>query len=227
MLEKGSTAYPTGNLIVYSKVIGENPFHAGYEIIASHIVVSFLKINENMPVVTFPPISFPSLIELQEAISKNMEFYDIAKLPDFIMPEDTEAGNRYLKERMEQYNNFVLRYVELCKNKEKNMTKLNQTVDENNNFTYLLEESLNYRSSTGLSKEISKQKFEKIIQDISIKYPTLDLENYKNVIYSFPGSKGDELASLYLKKFNAIQREDYEKASQLKQKIHDIEAGIL
>ncbi|MCB1179253.1 MAG: hypothetical protein KDK36_16855, partial [Leptospiraceae bacterium] len=117
MLEKGSTSNPTGNLLVYCHVIGENPFQHGSEVIASNVVVSFLKINENLPVVTFPPVSYDTMDELQEVIYQNSEIYDIAKLPDFRMPSDKDEGNKYLQERMEQYNQFVMKYVELCKSK--------------------------------------------------------------------------------------------------------------
>ncbi|MCB1142165.1 MAG: hypothetical protein H7A24_08850 [Leptospiraceae bacterium] len=224
MLEKGSTSFPTGNLIVYSKVIGENPFQSGCEVIASNIVVSFLKINENMPVVTFPPISFQTMEDLQKTIAKNLEFYDIARLPDFIMPDSPEQGNKYLQERMEQYNSFVMRYVEFCKNREKNIQKKENSHDDNSsNLTTLMEASLNYRTSTGLSKEVSKQKLEKLLEDYSSRFPNLDLENFRKVIYNYSDSIGDELASLYIKKFNAIQNEEYEEASLLKRKIMDIE----
>lgn len=224
MLEKGSTSNPTGNLIVYCKVIGENPFHSGCDIIASNVVVSFLKVNDSLPVVTFPPVSYPVMEDLQKAISKNIDMYDIARLPDFIMPEDTERGNRYLQERMEQYNSFVLKYVELCKTKDREFK--NTTPDDlNQSMNVLMEASLAYRNSKGLAQEMAKLKIEKLTQEISQKNPEFDLDNYKNAVYSYKGPEGDELASLYLKKFKAIRFEEYEVASQLKRKILDLEAN--
>jgi len=225
MLEKGSTSNPTGNLILYCKVIGENPFQSGCDIIASNVVVSFLKVNESLPVVTFPPVSYPVLEDLQNALAKNIDMYDIAKLPDFIMPEDTERGNKYLQERMEQYNNFVLRYVEFCKNKDKGEIKYSKGDDLNQSLNILMEASIDYRNSKDLAKEIAKDKIEKLIQEISTKNPEFDLENYKNAIYTFNGPVGEELASLYVKKFKAIRFEEYEEASLLKRKILDLEAN--
>jgi hypothetical protein len=226
MLEKGSTSNPTGNLIVYCKVIGENPFQSGCDIIASNVVVSFLKVNESLPVVTFPPVSYPAMEDLQKALAKNIDTYDIAKLPDFIMPEDTERGNRYLQERMEQYNSFVLRYVELCKNKDKGEMKYIPADDLNQSMNILMEASLQYRNSDGLAREMAKHKIENLTSEISVKNPEFDLENYKNAIYTYQGPMGDELASLYVKKFKAIRFEEYEEASQLKRKILDLEANI-
>jgi len=226
MLKKGSRSYPTDNLIVYCRVIGENPFQSGCDIIASNVVVSFLKVNESLPVVTFPPVSYPALEDLQKALAKNIDMYDIAKLPDFIMPEDTERGNRYLQERMEQYNSFVLRYVELCKNKDKSEMKYISD-DLNQVMNTLMEASLQYRGSEGLAREMAKIKIDNICREIALKNPEFDMENYKKAIYSFTGPVGDELASLYVKKFKAIRFEEYEEASQLKRKILDLETNIL
>lgn len=224
MLEKGSTSNPTGNLIVYCRVIGENPFQSGCDIIASNVVVSFLKVNESLPVVTFPPVSYPGMEDLQKALAKNIDTYDIAKLPDFIMPEDAERSNRYLQERMEQYNSFVLKYVELCKNKDKDY-KFITPDDLNQTMNILMEASLQYRNSEGLAREMAKLKIERLTHEISLKNPEFDLENYKNVIYTYQGAKGEELASLYVKKFKAIRFEEYEVASQLKRKILDLETN--
>jgi hypothetical protein len=226
MLEKGSTSNPTGNLIVYCRVIGENPFQAGCEIIASNVVVSFLKINNNLPVVTFPPVSYPVLDDLQKVISRSSEIYDIARLPDFIMPDNKEQGGKYIQERMEQYNSFVMRYVDYCKAKEKTSEVVNLVDDFDENIHTLMQFSFQYRNSTGLAREVAKHKVDSLIQEISIKYPQLDLENYRSTLYSIPGPKGEEIASLYLKKFHAIQLEEYETASVLKMKIQDLETNF-
>jgi hypothetical protein len=225
MLEKGSKTNPTGNLIVYCYVIGENPFQPGCEIIASNVVVSFLKINDNFPVVTFPPISFPSIDELKKVIIPNESMYDMARLPDFRMPEDREAGNIYIQERMEQYNAFVMKYVELCKNKERNVMPDFNLAGVNDYLDELLKISMQFRSSTGLARDTVQQRIDKLIENFSVRYPQFDLENYKNALF-YPGKKGDELASLYLKKFQAINDEKYEAASIIKRKILDLETTV-
>jgi hypothetical protein len=225
MLEKGSLSNPTGNLVVYCKVIGENPFEAGCEYIASNVIVSYLKVGENLPVVTFPPISFPNLEDLQSVLVKYGDLYDIAKLPDFIMPTGKEASQRYLQERMEQYNQFVLRYVEFCKNREIHKEQKKKFGEVHDFLNELVEFSVQYRSSKGLAREIAKSKVDSLAKEISTRFPAFDMENYMNAIYRYKGQKGDELATLYLKKFHAIHHEEYEKASLLKRRIHELETS--
>ena len=220
-LEKGSDKNPTGNLILYCYVKGENPFHPGYDVIASNVVVSFLKVNDNYPVVTFPPVSFKSINGLKSIVAEYGNIHDIVKLPDFIMPEGKDEGNRYIQERMEQYNSFVMRYVELCRNKEKKTELVDDGVEAYLNALAGL--SLEYRESKGLAKEAAKMKVDQLIFNFSTKYPQFDLENYKNAVL-YPGKRGEELASLYIQKFNAISIENYEVASQIKKQIDKLES---
>lgn len=227
LLEKGSEKNPTGNLILYSYVIGENPFQPGYAIIASNVVVSFLKVNDNFPVVTFPPVSYHSIDELKKVVAEYGDIHDIIKLPDFIMPEGKENGNRYIQQRMEQYNNIVVKYVELCRNQEKSGI-LDSELKGDGVTSYLdalAKLSLQYRTSKGLAKEALKLKVDKLIHRFSTVYPQYDLDNYK-IAMMYPGKKGDELASLYIQKFNAISTENYETASILKRRIQELESII-
>lgn len=227
MLEKGSLSNPTGNLVVYARVIGENPFEPGCEYIASNVIVSYLRMGENLPVVTFPPVSFPTLGDLQKVLARYADMYDIARLPDFVMPQGKEAENRYLQERMESYNQFVLRYVELCKNKEKKQDSEKKFGEVHDFLNELVEFSVQYRSSSGLTKEIAKTKVNNLAKEISNRFPAFDMDNYMNAIYRYKGQVGDELATLYLKKFHAIHQEEYEKASELKMQIRDLEANSI
>lgn len=224
MLEKGNIENPTGNLILYARVIGENPFEPDHEYIASNVVVSFLKINNSLPVVTFPPVSFRTLEDLHKAIQVNSDAYDIARLPDFNLPMEKERVGRYLQERMDNFNTFIARYVEYCKQKGMSSQK-NLENDFHSYFKELLETSLMYKNSSGLTKEIAKSRVDNLVSEISLKFPTLDVENYKNAIFKYSGNVGDELATLYLKKFQAIYQEDYEIASQLKKRIQELEAN--
>lgn len=224
MLEKGNIDNPTGNLILYAKVIGENPFEPDHEYIASNVVVSFLKINNSLPVVTFPPVSFKTLEDLHKAIQVNADAYDIARLPDFILPTEKEKVSRYLQERMDNFNSFIARYVEHCKQKENSFIRHSEN-DFHEYFRELLETSVMYKNSSGLTKEIAKSKVDNLVSKISVRFPTLDVENYKNAIFKYNGNVGDELASLYLKKFQAIYQENYEIASQLKKRIQELEAN--
>jgi hypothetical protein len=227
MLEKGSLSNPTGNLVVYARVIGENPFDPDCEYIASNVIISYLRQGDSLPVVTFPPVSFPDLTALQNVLNRYSDTYDIIRLKDFIMPSEKEAINEYLRERMDEFNQIIAKYVELCKNKEKNKEKEKKYEEIYDFFKELVEYSVQYRSSTGLTKEIAKAKVNSLAKEISNRYPAFDIDNYINVIYKYKGQIGDELATLYLKKFQAIHKEEYEKASQLKRQIQNLEANFI
>lgn len=224
IFEKGTKQNPTGNLILYCNVIGENPVQPGGRIIASNVVVSFLKLGDNFPVVTFPPVALPSLDELKKLIDVNLEAYDIARLPDFELPENKEEANRYIQDQMERFNQVVMRYVELCKTKEK---KPHNDIDKDiqgveGYLEALANLSMEFRKSTGLAREATQLKVDRIVHKFSSNHPQYDLDNFKKAL-DFPGNQGDELVGLYLKKFNAISLENYEVASNLKRKIVEIE----
>ncbi len=222
MLEKGSKERPTGNLIIYCHVIGENPFQSGSQIIASNVVVSFLKINDNFPVVTFPPISFENLDELKKILVQNEDLYDLARLPDFRMPEEKEQGNQYIQNRMEQYNHFVMKYVDLCKNRENSPLPLLNVEGPKDYIEALRKLSTEFRSSTGIVKDTTQLKLENFITEFSPAYPQFDLSNYQKALF-FPGQKGEVLVRLYIQKYEAIQNEKYETASLLKKQIYELE----
>jgi hypothetical protein len=222
MLEKGSRERPTGNLIIYCYVIGENPFQSGSEVIASNVVVSFLKINDNFPVVTFPPISFVNMDELKKILINNEDLYDLARLPDFRMPEDKEMGNQYIQNRMEQYNHFVMKYVELCKNREKTPAPSLKLHGADDYIDVLRKLSTEFRTSTGILKDTTQMKIENLISEFSPKFPQFDLINYQKALF-FPGQKGEVLIRLYIQKYEAIQNEKYETASLLKKQINELE----
>ncbi|NCN08440.1 MAG: hypothetical protein GW938_01210 [Leptospira sp.] len=224
IFEKGTKQNPTGNLILYCNVIGENPVQPGGRIIASNVVVSFLKLGDNFPVVTFPPVALPSMDELKKLIDVNLESYDIARLPDFELPENKEEANRYIQDQMERFNQVVMRYVEFCKSKEK---KPHSDIDKDitgveGYIEALANLSMEFRKSTGLAKEATQMKVDRIVTKFSSNHPQYDLDNFKKAL-DFPGNQGDELVGLYLKKFNAISVENYEVASNLKRKIEAIE----
>lgn len=222
MLEKGSKDRPTGNLIIYCHVIGENPFHPGLQVIASNVVVSFLKINENYPVVTFPPISFSTIEDLRKILFHNDDLYDLIKIPEFRMPEDKSLGQVYIQERMDQYNHFVMRYVELCKNRDK-QPKPEVIIEGAKEYLEALTNlSTEFRTSTGLTKDTTQMKITGLIEKFSPVYPQFDLENYQRALF-FSGQKGETLVQLYIQKFYAIQSEKYEKASDLKKQIIELE----
>ncbi len=223
--ERGSKPNPTGNLVAYCHVFGENPIAPGGKIIASNVVVSFLKIGENYPVVTFPPVALSSKDELLKILSDNIHLYDVVQLPDFQMPENKEQGNQYIQERMEQFNSMVMRYVEFCKAKEKKQST--QSVEKLDGFNEPLETlanlSLEFRNTSGIAREATRLKMDRIVDYFHSNHPQLDIDNFKKAL-GYPGKLGDELVSLYIQKFNAIQIEKYEDASDLRRRILAIES---
>ncbi len=223
--ERGSKPNPTGNLIAYCHVFGENPIAPGGKIIASNVVVSFLKIGDNYPVVTFPPVALSSKEELLKILTENIHLYDVVQLPDFQMPENKDQSNQYIQERMEQFNSMVMRYVEYCKAKEKKQATGGAEKLEgfNQPLETLANLSLEFRSSSGIAKEATRLKMDRIVDYFQNHHPQLDIDNFQKAL-AFPGKLGDELVSLYIQKFNAIQIENYEGASDLRRRILAIES---
>ena len=219
--EKGSKEHPTGNLIVYSKVIGENPLEPGGKVLASNVVVSFLKTGENFPVVTFPPVSLSSWEELVKIISAHPEKYDIVKISDFYLPEGNEKSNDYIKQRMEQFNQLVMQYVDLCR-KAENQAEPEKSGDVLSELARL---SIEYTQSSGLAREANRLKVYSFADSFYTSYPQIDVDNFKKAL-SYPGDNGEQLISLYIRKFEAIMKEDYEVASDLKKKIISLESMI-
>ncbi|EQA38139.1 hypothetical protein LEP1GSC050_1219 [Leptospira broomii serovar Hurstbridge str. 5399] len=223
--EKGSEKNPSGNLIVYCNVVGENPLYPGGKIIASNVVVSFLRIGENFPVVTFPPVSLDSYDDLKRIISDNYDKYDVVKIKDFEMPTEQEDSNSYIKERMDHFENVVIRYVELCKNREGNSFPANDKEPEGvrDYLDSLANLSLKVRRSSGIAREASLLHMEKLVENFAGKHPEFDLHNFRKAL-EMPGQTGEELIGLYLQKFNAISYERYEDASSLNKRIQQIES---
>ncbi|TGK18885.1 hypothetical protein EHO61_08185 [Leptospira fluminis] len=223
--EKGSEKNPSGNLIVYCNVVGENPLYPGGKIIASNVVVSFLRIGENFPVVTFPPVSLDSYEDLKRIISDNYDKYDVVKIKDFEMPVEQDDSNSYIKERMDHFENVVIRYVELCKNREGNSYSPGEKEPEGvrDYLDSLANLSLKVRRSSGIAREASLLHMEKLVENFAGKHPEFDLHNFRKAL-EVPGQTGEELIGLYLQKFNAISYERYEDASSLNKRIQQIES---
>ena len=111
---KGNPDAPTGNLLVFCYVQGKSPLHPDARIIVTNVVVSFVSASSNsFPVVIFPPDSLFSQAELDQLIGLN-EFYDVLQVEDFEIPMGMDESE-YVQERMENLNQNVIEYVELCR----------------------------------------------------------------------------------------------------------------
>lgn len=225
--ERGSKSSPSGNLIAYCHVQGENPIAPGGKLIASNVVVSFLKLGDNYPVVTFPPIALSSKEELLSILTHTIHLYDVVQLPEFRMPTDKEEANAYIQERMEQFNAMVMRYVEFCKAKEKkqksDVPDKNESSDES--LETLANLSMEFRSSSGIAREATRLRMDRFVSTFESSHPQFDVHNFKKALL-YPGQAGDELVGLYIQKFDAIRLENYENASDLRRKIQAIEENV-
>lgn len=223
--ERGSKNNPTGNLIAYCHVQGENPIAPGGKLIASNVVVSFLKLGENFPVVTFPPIALSSKEELLQILTHTIDLYDVVQLPEFRLPSGKDEGNAYIQERMEQFNSLVMRYVEFCKAKEVKDKKSGVTPVSDEPLETLANLSIEFRNSSGIAREATKLKMDRLVNLFQSNYPQFDIENFRKAL-QFPGQLGDELIGLYIQKFHAIRSENYEGASDIKRRILAIEDTV-
>lgn len=115
MLERGNKDKPTGNLIIYTHVRGENPFKAGSKILASNVYISFVTTSDALPVVTFPPVPYRDKRSFLSFLRKHPGF-DLIRMDDFVFPDDPGEGDDYMKSRIDDFNQLVNQYVELCTN---------------------------------------------------------------------------------------------------------------
>ena len=224
--EKGNKKEPTGNLIVYCNVIGQDDVEIEDKIIVVNIVVSMLKLQGGNPVVSFPPVPLKDETELVGIISRHIDKYDIIKLPDFELPNSGKKIRNYFKKRMKELNQIALEYVSFCNNFEEK--KKEETIAESLNFqmndyiSNLANLSLGFRKFKGLTKQVTLMQVENLIEKFSQKYPQFDLDNFQKAL-SKPGTKGEQLITLYLQKFKAISNKNYEQASYLNKQIINIE----
>lgn len=247
---KGNADEPTGNLIVYCYVNGRNPFHAGGKIILSNVVVSFLSARNNMfPVVVFPPVSLMSEDDLDQVLEIN-EFSDVIQLYDFEMPEEEEAGQNYVNERMSHFNQIVMEYVEYCRGYigsrvrddffpepqefdadftlEAPATLTNPNSTEENALSTIPddERSTLEHLERLIGPEFKRDaNFNNVVRHIQSSYPKYDIGNFLRGIGASP-AEGTGLHSLYMKKFWAIYEENYEQAARIQSKITRLEKSL-
>ncbi len=151
---KGNSKSPTGILVAFSEVKGENPIEPNAKILAVQVVVSPLSAHQyNYPVVVFPVSAFSD----KNHFFKIIDFIgncDVIQLPDFQIPKN-QSDEEYLKERMKMLNEIIQDYVDHYQRKYAN------TINEQDLaiFDYLLEiGEVNVSKTTSNSSKIKRKK---------------------------------------------------------------------
>lgn len=225
----GDPAQPTGNLLVYCLVQGENPIQSGDQVLACHVAVSFVGAQDsNFPVVIFPPISAADLNEL-EALAARDDRLDIVATEDYVAPSEDERED-YMRRRMEQLNELVLAYVELCRNRFEKQSpaptqrRLSrppappalpepQIPDTEGRLIEELEKALSSPAEQSLKRELDR-----VLRNATRRFPQFDTDNLLRDVER----GGRPLAELYLEKFRAIVAERYEEAATIQTRIQKL-----
>ena len=242
MLEfvRGNPESPTGNLIAYCNVHGDNPVEPEARYIACNVVVSFLGAEDrSFPVVIFPPVGVRDRSELKELLTRR-KYYDIIRIEDYRLPPGHDE-NQYVKERLDAFNETVMEYVELCKDnidarKEDRLLEMeldpgNSLSDEERTLNRLeatiQASSVNTEGSTEGSSARTMElprststELTEILRYIRKTYPRYDVHNLERSLKL----SNQRLNQLYLKKFRAIFHEKYEEAATLQHEIKNLES---
>ena len=224
--QKGSADLPSGNLLVYCRVRGPNPFHPEASMILSNIVVSFVSApNNSFPVVIFPPGPLFNREEFQKLLSLN-EAYDVIRVPDFEIPEGT-AEDDYVKQRLEHLNQCVLEYVELCRRRvdtllekppaEADITDIDSIEPDEEGALRTLTDSLD-RAERG--ETIAEHDLRSALQ-VLYTHPQYDVAGFEAALRQ---PETLPIARLYVQKYRAVREEQYEEAAGLKARIEELES---
>lgn len=228
--QRGSAEIPSGNLLVYCRVKGPNPFHPDASMIVSNVVVSFVSAAQNsFPVVIFPPGPVFHHGEFQKLLKLN-DRYDVIRVPDFAKPDDTSEED-YVRERLEQLNKCVLEYVELCR---KHVELLLGSESEAEGALFLEADTGGSGPNEDDALRTLGDNLERAERGESIaerelgvalallhSHPHYDVERFERALRS-PDTI--PIARLYVQKYRAVRQEQYEEAAGIKARIEEMES---
>jgi len=215
---RGDQHAPTGVLVAFAEVRGQNPLDPDGKFIAVHVSVSALSAHiSHYPVVVFPPSSFRSRHDLDQVV----EFIGNVDLIE-LEPFDDSTGaseDEYLQSRMDDFNRIVQEYVDLFQKRYSVMAKeagidltsyssITEILGDGEDMPLDLRSSLNELENL-LEKKATIDQYRSVIGYIRSHHPELDVWNFEQLVRS---SKL-EVAALYVKKFKAIAEERYEAAA--------------
>ena len=248
-LERGNIKKPSGNLLVYCHVRGENPVEPEATIIASNVFVSFLTQNDTLPVITFPPVGIESENQLKAKITE-FPNVDILKLPNFEMPDDPMQAQDYIQTRLQDFHEIVNEYVEYCSQfllkiedsaeKPKNPPALPAGAADEDGMPPTSNALDGIRYLETMAQKIRRElkadafhtaqdeqyrNFSKAWKEFALENPQYDFQNLVKFL-KIKADKAGTIVELYFKKFRAIYFENYEEANEIKGQIAELESSL-
>ncbi len=217
--EYGNEQNPKGNCFLYCAVQNDFYYFPNTDWIAANIYISSLPVNDRLPVVAFPPIGVESPQKVFDlAKARGM---DVIRIPDFIPPSDKEEAKKYFHRRINEFNDLIMAYVEICNQSIRPVGENYQVSneDEASKLDALEKRFLKAlianpdQSALNMDVILGPYLFDTIVQDK--KY---DFHNLQALLPELEPDQGD-IVRLFFDKFRAIYHEEYEMASFIQQEI--------
>jgi hypothetical protein len=226
--EYGSESAPKGNCFLYCAVINDKHYFPEASWIASNIYVSSLPMKDKLPVVAFPPVGVGSPEQVFR-IAQDRDM-DVIRVEDFAPPEDADGAKKYFQSRVQEFNEIVMHYVELCNqvmNLEQGGVQLQsgggpQGLSGKDNMEKFKELEDRFLEAV---REPEKQDLETIlgpyVHDPLLKDQRFDFQNLRAVFPELDENR-ERVVSLFFKKFKAIYQENYEQAGRIQETIDSL-----
>lgn len=215
--EYGNEKMPRGNCFLYCAVLNDKFYFQSTNWIASNVFVSFLAINEKLPVVAFPPIPIENPAQLfQIAKVKNL---DIIRITDFAPPSGIIEAKKYFQSKVNAFNEIVMDYVDLCGSQN---IIVDESWDEQDDLMRLSNiekrfiQSLPLKDQSSLESVLGPYYNDKLIHD-----NRFDFQNLWAVYLEIEPEQAG-LVHLFFEKFRAVYEEKYEKAGKIQTKINNL-----
>lgn len=224
-MDYGNMKNPTGNAIIYWKIVGNNSLFKNAEIIASNFVISPLQFDKETLMVNFPPVlieSYEKLLKIAEANN-----IDLIRGEDIDIPDNVTDFNKFYKKQIEKYNGIIQEYL-IAYREKNNLDTSTRTLPQLINLAGEIMESVRKLVKIHGKTELIRIKIDKLkeIQEfLDSEMKGYDLKNIITILDK-PDNQIDKLVDLYKRKLVAIFLEDYEKANDLKKEILKLENSI-
>jgi hypothetical protein len=215
--EYGNEKSPKGNCFLYSAVLNDKFYFPGAKWIASNVYVSYLHLNDKLPVVAFPPVVIDSPLKVfQIAKYQNM---DVLRIPDFSPPQDTKSARKYFQSRVDEFNEIVMKYVDLCGAQKMELEEILDIQDDGQKLNKIEKrfiQSMPHKNHSSLESILGPFLNDKLVQDNRFDFQNLwalylEMEpNQSNIVH------------LFFEKYRAVLDENYEKAGIIQVKINDL-----
>lgn len=218
--EFGDPKSPRGNCILYSAVYEDKHYFPDASWIASNIYVSYLPIKNNLPVVAFPPVQIENPEDIF-SVARQHDM-DVLRIPDFRPPNEESEAKDYFKQKVEEFNDIVMAYVELCKRAEGKVsiegTENGKKFGEDDlQKLNLLEKrfvnSLKEEESASVDSILGPYANDDLLRD-----QRYDFQNLWSLYHDSDAEK-EKIIHLFFEKFRAISKENYEKAESIQNSI--------